>query len=121
MAPIRKRPRSRAGIPRNRGSLEQQTEQPELCRVEKCGRRSYARRLCQTHHRQMRTSGKVKPIRPYRRRQPGTVKFAGLRLSPSCAAKVDAHATKLGIARGAAIAAILEDWLAEMVKERAQS
>jgi hypothetical protein len=62
------------------------------------------------------TAGKLQPIRPYRKRTDGTVKFAGLRLSRGCAAKVDAYATEQGIALGDAIAAILEGWVAEGAK-----
>jgi hypothetical protein len=59
------------------------------------------------------TTGKLKPIRQYRKRIPGTVKFSGLRLSPRCVSKVDAFARKQGIAHSAAIATILEDWVAK--------
>jgi len=50
------------------------------CIVPDCGRPYFARGLCQTHHRQLLTTGKVKEIRPYRKRTDGTVKFAGPRL-----------------------------------------
>ena len=81
-----------------------------ICRVARCGRRSYARGLCQTHHRQMKATGKTRPIRPYRPRSGGTVPYAGLRLTRECARRLTAHAEALGISRGAAIADILEDW-----------
>jgi hypothetical protein len=64
--------------------------------------------MCQTHHRQLMITGTVKPIRPYRKRNAGTVKFSGLRLSPLCARTVDAYAAEREISRGAAIAEILE-------------
>jgi hypothetical protein len=83
-----------------------------LCKVPECGRGSFARELCQTHHRQWLTTGKVKPIRPYRKRSPGTMKFAGLRLTPHCVAMVDAYAKQRGLSEGAAIAEILEGWRA---------
>ena len=82
-----------------------------ICAAEGCGRPAYARGLCQTHHRQMTTTGKLKPIRPYRKRSPGTVKLSGLRLTPQCADQIQRYADKMGISLGAAIAFILEEWL----------
>ncbi len=93
--------------------LTQQVQPPYVCTVEECGRRVSARGLCQTHHRQMQLDGKVKPIRRYRRRRAGTVKFSGLRLTPHCVAVVKAYARRRGISAGAAIAEILEEWNAE--------
>ena len=87
-----------------------------VCMVPDCGRRSYARKVCQTHYRQLKTARKLQPIRPYRKRSDGTVKFAGLRLTRGCAEKVDAYATEQGIALGDAIARILEDWVARGAK-----
>ena len=91
---------------------------PGECVAPHCGRPSYARGLCQTHHRQLITTGKVKPIRPYRKRSPGTVKFAGLRLTSMCVETVEAYAAERGISHGAAIAEILEDWCASFGKRR---
>jgi len=90
---------------------------PGFCKVPNCGRRAYARKVCQTHHRQLMTARKLQPIRPYRKRTDGTVYFAGLRLSRRCAEKVDAYAREQGIAHGAAIATILEDWVAKGAKQ----
>ena len=111
----RKRRRSLAG--RKRGSPNQ-GEQPS-CIAPGCGRLPYARGLCQTHHRQKTTTGKLSPIRPYRERTPGTVKVAGLRLTPQCADAVRAHAAQIGLSLGAAIAQFLEAWHASTRKERA--
>ena len=86
-------------------------EGAQPCSVEGCGRPAYARGLCQTHHRQMITTGTLKPIRPYRKRSPGTVKFSGLRLSPECAKLIQDYAVRRGVSQGAAIAFILEEWL----------
>jgi hypothetical protein len=61
----------------------------------------------------MSTTGKVKPIRPYRKRSTGTVKFAGLRLSAPCVERVKALAKAQELSEGAAIARILEDWTAK--------
>jgi len=82
----------------------------KVCREARCGRRIYARGLCQTHHRQLINTGKVGSIRPYRPRSLETVKFAGLRLTSNCADRLEAYAEDRGIARGAAIADILELW-----------
>jgi len=78
--------------------------------VPSCGRRAYARGLCQAHHRQHLTTGKLKPIRPYRPRSAGTVKFSGLRLSEKAAREIDRKAAREGLAHGAVIAKILEEW-----------
>ena len=92
---------------------------PGTCVILGCGRPSYARRMCQTHHRQLLTTGRTKEIRPYRPRTPDTVKFAGLRLTPKCAAKIARFAKATRRSHGAAIAALLEDWLANGLKNRA--
>jgi hypothetical protein len=62
------------------------------------------------------TTGKLKPIRPYRERVPGTVKLGGLRLSVHCAETVKAHAERHGLSLGAAIADVLEQWHARRRK-----
>jgi len=83
---------------------------PERCTAPACGRRAYVGGLCQTHHRQKKTTGQLQPIRPYRRRKPGTVKFAGLRLTPTCADLIAEHAQARHLSVGAALAEILEGW-----------
>ena len=85
--------------------------QEAVCIVPNCGRPPYARGLCQTHHRQLMTTGKLKPIRPYRPRKPGTEKFSGLRLSPVCVEQLELKAKRQGLSKGAAIAEILEAWV----------
>ena len=89
---------------------------PEVCIVPECGRPAYARGLCQTHHRQLLTTGELKAIRPYRKRSTGTVKFSGLRLTPECADQVEEYAEANNVSLGAAIAFILEDWLVKKKK-----
>jgi hypothetical protein len=91
------------------------TGERSICRAPKCGRQSYARGLCQTHHSQLLTTGEFKPIRPHRPRKPGTVKFAGLRLSMHCADMLGRYAAERDISFGAAVADLLEDAL---VKKR---
>ncbi len=82
----RPRPRSPERARKSRGGPEQHTDSRDLCSSRGCGRPKYARGLCQTHHRQMLDAGKLKPIRPYRKRSADTVKLAGLRLTsyPLC-------------------------------------
>jgi hypothetical protein len=91
-----------------------------MCIAPKCGRHSYARGLCQTHHRQMLRTGERKPIRPYRPRQPGTVKFAGLRLSKRCATMLGRYATQRDFSLGAAVADLLEDALVKKKPRRSR-
>jgi hypothetical protein len=88
----------------------------DRCTVAECGRPSRAQGLCQTHHRQLLTAGKLEPIRPYRERRPGTVKLGGLRLTVPCAETVKAYAEQHGLSLGAAIADILEGWNARRHK-----
>jgi hypothetical protein len=64
----------------------------------------------------MLSEGALVPIRPYRRRVPGTVKFAGLRLTPGCAATVRSEAEARNLSCGAVIADILERWCEEGAK-----
>ncbi len=106
-----KRPRKKAASPQH------PKPRPGECIHPGCGRKSYARGLCQAHHRQLLTTGKLKPIRPYRKRSPETVKFAGLRVTRHCARTVRAYAKRRGISYGAAIAEILEDSLIHKPKE----
>jgi hypothetical protein len=80
------------------------------CRIPDCNRPAYARGLCQTHHRQFIAEGRTKQIRPYRKRQEGTVKFAGLRLTPDCVKRIKLYAKQRNISYGAAIAELLESW-----------
>jgi len=70
------------------------------------------RDFCQTHHRQMLKTGEVRPIRPYRKRDSGNEKFAGLRLSKSTVDTVKANAKEKGLSVSAAIASVLEEWYA---------
>ena len=93
---------------RHDGDGKKKSDPERLCSFPECGRPSYARGLCQTHNHQMRTLGQLRPIRPYRPRTPGTVKFAGFRLSASCARKLRKYAAARGLTPGAAIAEVLE-------------
>ena len=89
---------------------EQAPERPRICSVPDCGRRHFSQGFCQTHHRQMATTGTTWPIRPYRKRSPGTEKFAGLRLTAGCAELIAQRAEQEGLSNGAVIAEILEEW-----------
>ena len=81
-----------------------------VCKVKGCGRKEYARGLCQTHHKQFLKTGKVTAIRPYRARESGTEKFAGLRLGKPLIEALKAIAERKGLSHGAAIAHVLEEW-----------
>jgi hypothetical protein len=83
------------------------------CSVSGCERPVYAKGLCQTHYRQQLKTGRTRPIRRYRQRSDDTVKFAGLRLSRHCADLLERRADSQGISRGAVIAQVLEQWVAE--------
>jgi len=106
---------ARAGSGKTRTPPSRIPRDSNVCIVPDCGRPAYARGLCQTHHRQLLTTGKLKAIRPYRKRSAGTVKFSGLRLTPECADQVEEYAKTNQVSLGAAIAFILEEWL---VKKR---
>lgn len=80
------------------------------CVVADCGRPRNAHGYCQTHGRQMRDTGRIRPIRPYRSRSAGTTKFAGLRLTPGCAQAIKRHAKTHNLSHGAAITTVLERW-----------
>jgi hypothetical protein len=110
----RRRRRSPAVPPKKQGKPEQPS--PRDCIAPDCGRPAYAGGLCQTHHRQSITTGKLSPIRPYRKRTAGTVKFAGLRITPGCAEQLRKVARRKGLSYGAAIAAVLEGWWAQEQK-----
>ena len=96
--------------PKTRKLRKRPATQPTKCHVGGCGRGQYARGLCQTHHRQFKTTGKMTSIRPYRERRPGTVKLAGLRLTPSCAETLKRTAKERDISYGALIAEVVEGW-----------
>jgi len=81
-----------------------------VCKVKGCGRNEYVRGRCQTHHRQFLKTGKVTAIRPYRKRDSGTVKFAGLRLKGPTIDALTALAKQKGLSNGATIAHVLEEW-----------
>ena len=95
-------------MPKRTATPARQRPRHGNCSVPECGRLAYAKGYCQSHHRQFLKAGKTKPIRPYRPRQPGTVKFAGLRLSARCAARLNSYARRRKISFGAAISDVLE-------------
>lgn len=109
--PTRSKRTSSAKAAGNNRKPRTSARKPNVCIVPGCGRPPYARGLCQTHHRQLLTTGKIKAIRPYRKRSTGTVKFSGLRLTPETADQVQEYAEENSVSLGAAIAFILEEWL----------
>jgi len=91
-------------------SKQRRDEDENSCAFEGCGRRRYARELCQSHHRQKREGRELQPIRPYRRRSPDTRKFAGLRLTPHCIEQLRREGEREGLSQGATISRVLEAW-----------
>ena len=87
------------------------------CSVRGCNRQSYARGLCQTHHRQFLKKGRVEAIRPYRVRRAGTVKLSGLRVSTDTAKALRDYASANDISIGAMIADVLENWHAHQKQQ----
>jgi hypothetical protein len=88
------------------------------CLAPDCDRPAYARGLCQTHHRQLRSVGELGPIRLYRQRTPGTGKLSGLRLSPRCIELIEQKAQREHLSVGAVIAGILEEWVGGAAREK---
>lgn len=80
------------------------------CAEVNCGRPIHAKGYCYSHHRQLQKTGMIGPIRPYRKRAPDTVRFAGLRLSRDTAEGLLRYATKHKISRSAAVARVVESW-----------
>ena len=89
----------------------QTLNEARTCAVPGCWRPPFTRGHCQTHHKQLATTGALAPIRAYRKRSSGTRKFAGLRLSPACIEHIEQKAEREGLSNGAVIAAILEAWV----------
>jgi len=83
---------------------------PRLCSVADCGRKVQARELCQTHRKQLRKHGAVRPIRHYRPPRRGTLKLSGVTVSYDCADKITQYATASGLTVNAAMTNILEEW-----------
>ena len=83
---------------------------PRLCFGPDCGRKVLAGGLCQTHYKQLRERGVLRPIRKVRPRQLGARKVSGLSLSPSCAGEVLREASKRGLSTSATIVDALEAW-----------
>jgi len=87
-----------------------QSTEPQICEFEGCGRPFYTKGLCQTHHRQRQATGTLKPIRRYRDRSCGNIKFAGLRLTPYCVERIQRIVDARGISVSAALSEILDAW-----------
>jgi len=104
--------KARPSTPKSTNVDEHIPSLAKVCKVKECGRPEYARGYCQTHHRQVLNTGKVSAIRPYRARDAGTEKFAGLRLNKRTIEAVRAIAKEKGISDSAAIAFVLEEWSA---------
>jgi len=84
--------------------------EPNQCSVADCGRKVQAGGLCQTHRKQLRTFGAVRPIRQHRPPRRGTVKLSGVTVSCDCADKVKRYASDGSLTVNAAITNIIEQW-----------
>lgn len=91
-----------------------------VCSFSGCGRPSRALGLCQTHYKQKRKFGEMRPIKPKRQGRPGTVRYAGLSLTEECAAAIDRLAKREGVAPNAIITDILEEWAARQIRKKAK-
>jgi hypothetical protein len=69
-----------------------------------------ARRLCQSHYKQHRESGRVWKLERYRPRRKGTARLSGLSLTREAADKVRRVASERGLAPSRLITDVLEDW-----------
>jgi len=86
-----------------------------ICSFAKCGRPARALGLCQTHYKQKRKYGTLRTIKPKRQGRTGTVRYAGLSLTQTCADSIDRLARGEGVAPNAVITDILEAWAARQV------
>jgi hypothetical protein len=82
------------------------------CSVPDCGRKLQASGLCQTHRKQLRKLGAVKPIRLQRPAREGTVKLLGATVTRECADKVNRYAKDSALTVNAAVTNIIEEWAA---------
>ena len=82
----------------------------KICSVEGCGRPVRARGYCQTHYKQIRKLGKVRPIKVKRPPRENTVRYAGFTLTAMAADLLGAEAERRGLAPNALITDILEAW-----------
>jgi len=90
----------------------------KICQVQGCGRLRFSKKYCQTHHRHVVKTGEARPIRPYRPRSKGTVRYSGLSLSAATVEAIERIAVQRHLSRGAAIAFALEIWLAQETKPK---
>jgi len=95
---------------------------PDVCTVEGCGRQVRARGLCQTHYKQIRKEGRLRPIKPKRAPRFHTQRFSGLSLSPQAVAALSRETLRRKAAPNALVTDILEEWAKRVsVKTRVSS
>ena len=85
-------------------------DNPRRCVVADCLRKVRARGLCQTHYKQLKKLGVLRPIRECRTRRLGRVKLLGLSVLPACEEKVKQHAGETGLTVNAVITDVIEKW-----------
>jgi hypothetical protein len=67
--------------------------------------------LCQTHYKQVRKTGRTRPIKAKRAPRENTVRFAGLSVTEATAAVLTREAKRRNVAPNALITDILEEWM----------
>jgi len=105
MSPSKKRPPAPRGKGRGRGP-----DKPRVCSVEGCERPVRSKGLCQTHYKQMRKYGKLRPIKAKRAPREDTVRFSGLSVTERTADILSREAKRRNVAPNALITDILEEW-----------
>lgn len=91
-----------------------------ICSVRHCGRPVKALRLCQTHWKYFKKTGKVGgAIDPKRPGRKGTIRVNGHTFTAECADTLKRHAEKNGLSVTAVITDVLEGWAFRRNKRKA--
>ena len=107
MSPSRKQ----RGQPRRKLRAAKAPKGKRVCNVEGCGRPLRSKGFCQTHYKQMRKHGRIRPIKAKRAPRADTVRFSGLSVTEQAAELLAREAKRRNIAANALITDILEDWM----------
>jgi len=93
-------------------------DKPQRCAVADCCRKVLARGLCQTHYKQLKKLGALRPIRECRPSRSGAVKLLGLSVLPACAEKVRQCSGETGMSLNAVITDVIEKWALRRHRQR---
>lgn len=83
------------------------------CRFPDCGRPVHSKGYCQSHRRQLREKGALRPLRRQRKPRPGVVQVGSYRFQPKSAQVLRAEAKRRGVPLTALFAEVLETWVAK--------